>query len=247
MAEYKARRARRRASGGKVGEGQAGPPQAGHMIIMIGLAKKPKKKAGGKVDGAAARKHLGKRARGGPPKRADGGAADDNMSDAAHAFSTVMDRAHDGPVKDHDAGMQSADIALDRMRKIGKQPTKYPSDQPEGYPAPVNPQRARGGRAPSDGPRVLDARDDAQETGQDGRDKVSQRSGTEERAVEMADPRKRGGGIHIKPSHAGRLHEDLGIPSGQKIPTAKLERAKEGASPAERKRITFAENARKWN
>jgi hypothetical protein len=135
------------------------------MIIMIGLAKKPKKKAGGKVEGGAARRHLGKRARGGP----------------------------------------------------------------------------------ADGPRVLDAREDAREPGPNGRDKVPQQSGTEERAVEMGDPRKRGGGIHIKPSHRGMLHKEMGVPAGEKIPTSRLEKAKEGASPAERKRITFAENAKHWN
>lgn len=123
MAEYKARRARKRASGGKVGGGEAGPPH-GHMIILIGMAgKKPKKKkVGGKIEGAAARHHLGKRARGG---------------------------------------------------------------------------------STSDGPRVLDARDDAQETGQDGRDKVSQRSGTEERAIEMADPRARGGHVPFRTPAGG--------------------------------------------
>lgn len=57
---------------------------------------------------------------------------------------------------------------------------------------------------------------------------------------------KSGGGIHIKPSHRGELHRDLGVPTGQKIPVSKMEHAKADASPAERKRITFAENARKW-
>lgn len=61
-----------------------------------------------------------------------------------------------------------------------------------------------------------------------------------------ADGRARGGGIHIKPSHRGLLHEDLDVPAGQKIPAAKMEKAKADASPAERKRITFAENARHW-
>jgi hypothetical protein len=120
MAEYKARRARKRASGGKAGEGKAGPLH-GHMIIMIGLAKKPKKKAGGKVEGGAARRHLGKRARGGP----------------------------------------------------------------------------------ADGPRVLDAREDAREPGPNGRDKVPQQSGTEERAVEMGDPRKRGGHVTFRTPSGG--------------------------------------------
>lgn len=363
MAEYKARRARKRASGGKVGGGKEGPPH-GHMIIMIGLTKKPKKKAGGKVDGAAARKHLGKRARGGPPKRADGGAADDNwngfMGEQARQNALEGDKSptpwsHED--RDVGNGMMQHESSMRPMKPIREPPPPPDQKVPVRHekrggsirradggattppPKPISipmvpddydmntdrmgtsgrhildysrgpPQKktsggyARGGRAPSDGPRVLDAREDAQETGQDGRDKVSQRSGTEERAVEMADPRKRGGhvtrrradggatesdfdkpmplpdramsqgssnsrrwfgkqspppkpiedegrahggGIHIKPSHKGMLHKEMGVPAGEKIPTAKLEKAKEGASPAERKRITFAENARKWN
>jgi hypothetical protein len=39
------------------------------------------------------------------------------------------------------------------------------------------------------------------------------------------------------------LHKDLGVAEGKPISTGKLEAAKSGASPAERKRITFAENA----
>lgn len=50
----------------------------------------------------------------------------------------------------------------------------------------------------------------------------------------------------IKPSHRGLLHKNLGVPEGKPIPTAKLESAKAGASTAEKKRIVFAENARKW-
>ena len=57
----------------------------------------------------------------------------------------------------------------------------------------------------------------------------------------------RGGGIHIKPSHRGLLHKNLGVPAGEKIPEAKLEKAKEHASPAEKKRIVFAEDAKKWH
>jgi hypothetical protein len=57
----------------------------------------------------------------------------------------------------------------------------------------------------------------------------------------------RGGGIDIKPSHKGRLHRDLGVAAGKPIPTAKLEKAKKDADPAEKKRIVFAENARRWN
>lgn len=56
-----------------------------------------------------------------------------------------------------------------------------------------------------------------------------------------------GGGIRIKASHKGELHRDLGVPAGEKIPAAKMEKAKAGASPAEKKRIVFAENAKHWD
>lgn len=56
-----------------------------------------------------------------------------------------------------------------------------------------------------------------------------------------------GGGIHIKPSHKGLLHEDLGVPEGSPIPAAKLAKAKHSEDPAVRKRATFAQNAKKWN
>lgn len=53
-------------------------------------------------------------------------------------------------------------------------------------------------------------------------------------------------GIHIKPSHKGLLHKQLGVPVNKMIPTSMLSKAKKHASPAEKKRIVFAENARKW-
>ena len=53
--------------------------------------------------------------------------------------------------------------------------------------------------------------------------------------------------IQIKPENKGKLHENLGIPQGQKITTSKLESAKTNASPAVKKEIVFAENAKKWN
>lgn len=56
-----------------------------------------------------------------------------------------------------------------------------------------------------------------------------------------------GGGIHINPQHRGLLHENLHIPAGQKIPAKRLKSAEKNASPAEMKRITFAENAKKWH
>lgn len=56
-----------------------------------------------------------------------------------------------------------------------------------------------------------------------------------------------GGSIHIKPSHKGLLHKDLGVPAGEPIPAGKLAAAKNSSDPAERKRATFAQNAKKWN
>ena len=53
--------------------------------------------------------------------------------------------------------------------------------------------------------------------------------------------------IEIKASHKGLLHKDLGVKQGEKIPDKKLRAAEKTASPAEKKRIVFAENAKKWN
>lgn len=59
-------------------------------------------------------------------------------------------------------------------------------------------------------------------------------------------PRGRSG-IHIKASHRGLLHKELGVSSGSKIPASKLSKAAHSSNPAERKRAVFAENAKKWN
>lgn len=48
----------------------------------------------------------------------------------------------------------------------------------------------------------------------------------------------------IKPSHKGRLHQNLNVPPGQKIPMAKLQTAKSTGSPAVKKQATFAINFR---
>lgn len=48
--------------------------------------------------------------------------------------------------------------------------------------------------------------------------------------------------IHIKPSHKGLLHKKLGVPQGEKIPQAKIEKARHSKSPALRKEAVFAEN-----
>jgi hypothetical protein len=52
--------------------------------------------------------------------------------------------------------------------------------------------------------------------------------------------------IRIKPSHKGLLHKKLGVPQGKPIPAAKMAKAADSKSPALRKEVTFAENAKKW-
>lgn len=53
-------------------------------------------------------------------------------------------------------------------------------------------------------------------------------------------------GIHIKKSHKGLLHKNLGVPQGEKIPASKLS-IKATDSPAVKKRKQFAINAKSWN
>lgn len=53
--------------------------------------------------------------------------------------------------------------------------------------------------------------------------------------------------IHIKPSHKGLLHKNLGVSQGKKLTVKQEEKAKSSSDPAERKRATFALNARKWH
>lgn len=58
---------------------------------------------------------------------------------------------------------------------------------------------------------------------------------------------RRKSGIHIKPSHEGKLHEDLGVKKGKKLTVAEEEKAKHSEDPKVRERATFALNARKWH
>lgn len=52
--------------------------------------------------------------------------------------------------------------------------------------------------------------------------------------------------IQINPAHKGMLHQDLGVPQGEKIPSTKLHAAANSGSPAVRKRAIFAENAKRF-
>jgi hypothetical protein len=44
----------------------------------------------------------------------------------------------------------------------------------------------------------------------------------------------------------GALHEELGIPQGEKIPESRLESAKNSSNPTLRKRATLAETMKGW-
>ena len=53
--------------------------------------------------------------------------------------------------------------------------------------------------------------------------------------------------INIKPSRRGKLHRALGVPQGQPIPAAKLAKASKTKSPALKKEVVFAENAKHFD
>lgn len=53
-------------------------------------------------------------------------------------------------------------------------------------------------------------------------------------------------GIHIKPSHKGKLHRALGVSADKPIPAKKLAKALKSDSPALRKEANFARNAKKF-
>ena len=59
--------------------------------------------------------------------------------------------------------------------------------------------------------------------------------------------RKSGGGIHVKKSHQGLLHKNLGVAKGEPIPAKKLAKAEHSSDPKVRKRAVFAENAKHWH
>lgn len=356
MAEYKGRRVRRRASGGKVDGGGPKPPH-GHMLIVIGLGKpkgKPKK-AGGKVQGEAARHHMGKRARGSKPKRADGGGTDDWSDTGAiqsrqptagrvspngwggtnfgivsnepvgAKFSRAMSddsgpKVMGGPENrsvtrsnlppaypgsnPQAAGRSGPPLGPDMSQAASRQSAPFRSAQKSAPPVRRAAPPVKSGPSADDlmdywngpadngsgmsrweakkaadglarGGRALDARTDANDPDEDGRDKVSQRGGTQERAVEMGDARLEGGAVPYarggfdtrksggatnkwiqgarermdKKGTKGALHRELGVKEGEKIPRSKMEHAK---AKAERegdtktiRRITFAENVRR--
>lgn len=53
--------------------------------------------------------------------------------------------------------------------------------------------------------------------------------------------------IHIKKSHEGLLHKDLGVKQGKKLTLSQEKKALHSKDPAVRKRANFAINARKFH
>jgi hypothetical protein len=53
--------------------------------------------------------------------------------------------------------------------------------------------------------------------------------------------------IDIKPSHRGLFAKDVGKKPGTSITGSDIARGKASSDPAERKRATFAANAREWH
>ena len=52
--------------------------------------------------------------------------------------------------------------------------------------------------------------------------------------------------IHIAKSHAGMLHERLGVADGEMIPLSTLLKHKNSPDMSLRKMVNFALNARQW-
>ena len=53
--------------------------------------------------------------------------------------------------------------------------------------------------------------------------------------------------IHIKKSHDGLLHKNLGVAKGKPIPAGKLSKALHSNNAAVKKRAVFAKNAKSWH
>lgn len=53
--------------------------------------------------------------------------------------------------------------------------------------------------------------------------------------------------IHIKKSHAGRLHRALGVPQDHKLTAAQIQKAEHSRKPSVRKEADFAAAARRWH
>lgn len=252
MAEYKSRRERRHAQGGK---GQA--PKGVALIIGIAPKEKPKK-IGGWVEGEKAKRHLGKRARGGRlAHQLDAREAafnSDGLDKVAKGLGSDErevpmrkrgGRAEGGATKskfevDDNSSKDMGDLAPKREGP----PSKYTTD--DGEPE----KKASGGPTvrtpPYTGDHTVDNRIDPSPATAD-RNEIKQMPSRDRREEALA----KGGWIGParermeKKGTVGSLHKALHIPEGGKIPEKRLESASKHASPKLAKKIQFAENVRK--
>lgn len=51
----------------------------------------------------------------------------------------------------------------------------------------------------------------------------------------------------IKPKNRGKLHQELGVPAGKKIPKKKIKKAEKSKNPKLRKRATLADTLSKFS
>lgn len=248
MAEYKSRRERRHAQGGKSGGKSAA------IALILDVAKKPKKKEGGSVEGDKARHHLGKRARGGAtdePRKT-------KQLDAREAalFSDGVDKVAEGshreerevPEEKREDGDDATNKVDDFYLKTnsGKiDPKQMYLARPVKFGADADYERAEGGSVPKSKFEVDD--DSSQDKGDLGpsRGKALR--------YENDEPEKRASGGWIGPARekmerkgtVGSLHRALHVSEGNKISSKRLEEARRDAGPSLRKKIQFAENVRK--
>jgi hypothetical protein len=246
------------------------------MLIVIGLGKpkeKPKR-AGGKVEGAAARHHLGKRARGGNPKRAEGGPTPEQTNSSHNDFMRTSPlpyhaRAamalHNKMAADRAAQPLTPDDGVAGQKSGGKVRANGGATKPS--PAIEDWTGADGGRTgevTNMGPRPYHAEgssDEQEILGVGRKAKGGHMAGGpigEAYARGGYDTRAEGGrtGHWIqgarekmeKKGTVGALHREMGVKQGEKIPEKKLETAKAKAEKSGNtkmiRRITFAENVR---
>lgn len=95
-------------------------------------------------------------------------------------------------------------------------------------------------------PEATGAESDAADGAMAREENAAPHSGSDATDSGMVDPRQPKA-ISINPAHKGMLHADLGVPQGEPIPAAKLNKAAHSKDPAVKKRAVFAENAKSFD
>lgn len=271
MSEYKSRRERRLAQGGKAEHHGGASPR---IALVVGLVAKKKRKAGGRVEGEAAKHHLGKRARGGRALNAKQDADDpdgpDRLSRGRPEFAVAMGspRARGGSTENDDCEMASGGaLRSDDDANTWGGPytiTSSPADkrlQAQEFTPSKNGVRLGWSKQTSEYPPAESYYRDQEAS------RAKQSADENERNLEprFTDPQERADyhgfkkGGHVdkwigpareameKKGTVGSLHRALGVPEGDKIPEKKLAAAARRAPSGSvmQKKIQFAENVRK--